>query len=130
MIYRVIQLLWLKWRNFKKPNFVFGCCNTGNSLYSQQKWWKWAAANYKNANVQYRNGFFYESFFFKVCRQKKTVITNHLDDEGIFLEFWVIFCLFQLVLVWSFEPSYEGFGVWDFRRLFLFGSRTSRDVGY
>ena len=47
------------------------------------------------------------SFFFKVCRQKKPVITNHLDDEGIF---------FNLL------KSYEGFGVWDFRRLFLFGS--------
>ena len=26
------------------------------------------------------------SSFFKVCRQKKPVITNHLDDEGIFFE--------------------------------------------
>ena len=27
---------------------------------------------------------FFMGLFFKVCRQKKTVITNHLDDEGIF----------------------------------------------
>ena len=66
---------------------------------------------------------FFMGLLFKSLPPKKPVITNHLDDEGNFLEFWVsIFCLFQLVLVRSFESSYEWFGVWDFRRLFLFGS--------